>query len=127
MFQPAGLPTLEYAVRVLMALAHIVGLVIAIMLLVRKRGTPAFLALVAFALLVLLDVGGIIQIAFLRQAVARLIRSPRGLSWALGGLNCCCGLLDLIAVGCLIAALWLGLGPKAAEGLSEGAAEESQT
>ena len=25
-------------------------------------------------------------------------------------MTCCCGLLDLVAWGCLIAAIWMGLG-----------------
>lgn len=112
----APLYTGTYIARTLLIVAHLAGLVVAIMLLVRKKGTAAVLAAVAFGLLILLDIGYILDLAFLREALGRAIRSARGLAWATGGLNCCCGLFDLIAVGCLIAALWIGLGgPKAKE------------
>ncbi len=96
-------------IRVLLTLAHLAGLVVAVFLLVRRKGTAPILATAAFALLVLLDAGGIVQM-YLMPALARQVRAPRALPWLGGGLNCCCGFWDLVAWGCLIAAIWMGMG-----------------
>jgi len=89
-------------------LAHLAGLVVAIILLTRKKGTPALLALIAFGLLFLLDIGGLLRITVLDAQLNRAL-GARMLPWAFGGLGCCCGLLDLAAIVCLIIALWQGL------------------
>lgn len=101
-------------IRILLILAHLAGLVVAVLLLVRRKGTAPILATAAFALLVILDAAHIVETALL-PAIARQIRAPRALPWIGGGANCCCGLLDLVAWGCLIAAIWLGIGQPATE------------
>lgn len=102
-------------IRILLILAHLAGLVVAVILLVRRKGTAPILATAAFALLVLLDAAQIVQKALL-SASARQIRAPRVLPWIGGGATCCCGFLDLVAWGFLIAAIWIGMGgPESAE------------
>lgn len=96
-------------IRILLVVAHLAGLVVAVLLLVRRRGTAPILATAAFALLVILDAARIVGAALL-PAIARQIRAPRALPWIGGGTTCCCGFLDLVAWGCLIAAIWLGMG-----------------
>ncbi len=83
-------------------LGHLAGLVVAIILLIRAKGTATILAVVGFALLTLISIG---QIALALPAVSRqLFRvGPLWLGWPL---NCCCGFLDLAAIVCLIIALW---------------------
>ncbi len=96
-------------VRVALILAHLAGLVVAVILLVRHKGTAPILATAAFGLLVLLDAAQIVQTALL-PAIARQIRAPRVLPWIGRAMTCCCSLLDLITWGCLIAAIWMGMG-----------------
>ncbi len=92
-------------VRILLILAHLAGLVVAVLLLVRRKGTAPVLATVAFALMVILDATLIVETTLLFPILYR--RAPRAFAWVGGGLNCCWGLLALVAWGCLIAALWL--------------------
>ncbi|MGQ9468127.1 MAG: hypothetical protein ACUVSH_11295 [Anaerolineae bacterium] len=100
-------------IRILLILAHLAGLGVAVTLLVRRRGTAPILATAAFALLVLLDAAQIVQTALL-PAIAQQTRSLRLLPWIGGGATCCCGFFDLVAWGCLIAAIWVGMsGPEA--------------
>jgi hypothetical protein len=99
----------QNVVRIALIVAHLAGLVVAVILLVRRKGTAPILATAAFGLLVLLDAAQIVQTALL-PAIARQIRAPRVLPWIGGSMTCCCGLLDLVAWGCLIAAIWVGLG-----------------
>lgn len=94
-------------IRILLLLAHLAGLVVAVILLVRRKGTAPILATAAFALRVLLDAAQMVQTALL-PAIA--LRVPRALPWIGGDATCCCGFLDLVAWGCLIAALWMGMG-----------------
>lgn len=101
-------------VRILLILTHLAGLVVAVLLLVRRKGTAPILATAAFALLVILDAARIVEMALLPDIV-RQIRSLRALPWIRGGTTCCCGLLDLVAWGCLIAAIWLGISQPATE------------
>lgn len=101
-------------IRFLLVLAHLAGLVVAVILLVRRRGTAPILATAAFALLVLLDAARIVQTALL-PAIAQQIRSPRVLPWIGGVATCCCGFFDLVAWGCLIAAIWMGMSGSEAE------------
>jgi hypothetical protein len=83
-------------------LVHLAGLVVAIVLLIRAKGTAAILAVAGFALLTLISLG---QIVLNLPAMDRWLKSsaPPWLGWPL---NCCCGILDLAAVVCLIVALW---------------------
>jgi hypothetical protein len=101
----------NYIPWALAALAHLAGVVVAIILLVRKKGTAAVLALIAFVLLLLLDVGRILQLAASVRMVRLFTQAPRALPWAQAGLGCCCGVLDLAAIICLVIALWKGAGP----------------
>jgi hypothetical protein len=96
---------ITYILHVAFILAHLAGLVVAIILLVKHKGTAAILATVAFALLFIQDIGAVARLAFLddlifRQAAANTVR------WVVGGFNCCCGFLDLAAIVCLIIAVW---------------------
>ncbi|MBC7227060.1 MAG: hypothetical protein H5T61_07485 [Thermoflexales bacterium] len=102
---PAWAQTL---IRILLILAHLAGLVVAVLLLVRRKGRAPVLATAAFALLVILDAARIVETALI-PAIARQIRAPRVLPWIGGGTTCCCGFLDLVAWGCLIAAIWMGM------------------
>ncbi len=95
-------------IRIALIVVHLAGLVVAVYLLVRRKGTAPILATAAFALLVLLGAAQIVQTVLLPE-LTRQIRSPRAMSWIGAGTSCCCGLIDLIAWGCLIAALWLGM------------------
>ncbi len=81
-------------------LAYLVGLVIAIILLVRAKGTAAILAVVGFALLILISIGQIVL------SLPPVIRELYRAMWAVWVLNCCCSLLDVAAVACLIVAIW---------------------
>ncbi len=108
---------IQTLIRILLVVAHLAGLVVAVLLLVRRKGTAPILATAAFALLVILDAARIVEAALL-PAIAREIRAPRALPWIGGGTACCCGLLDLVAWGCLIAAIWLGMGrPETEQGV----------
>jgi hypothetical protein len=67
--------------HVVAVLAYLAGLIVAIILLVRTKARAATLALVGFALLMLITLGQIV-------------------------LSCCCSVLDLAAIVCLIVAIW---------------------
>ena len=110
MWPIARLSLLHYIATALITLAHLAGLVVALLLLSRKKGTAAVLATVAFALLVLLDVGRIVETTLSHRLLPQIARAARVGPWIAGGADCCCSLLDLGAIGCLIAALWKGLG-----------------
>jgi hypothetical protein len=110
---------LNYAVlvpHVAALLAYLAGLIVAIFLLVRARGTAAILAVVGFAVLILISIG---QIVLAVPPVNReLFRAGQ---WSVWGLNCCCSILDVGAIVCLIVAIWqavLGTGAgETAEGV----------
>ncbi len=95
-------------------LVHLVGLIVAIILLVRVKGTPAILATVAFGLLLVQDIGLIVRSTFLDQYIVRQM-GFRTISWAMGGLGCCCNLFNLAAFACLIIALWQALSGQTVE------------
>ena len=92
-------------------LGYLAGLVVAIILLIRARGTAAILAVVGFALLTLVSIG---QIGLALPAVGRQIArvGPLSLGWPL---HCCCGIFDLAAIVCLIVALWQALSGQTVE------------
>jgi hypothetical protein len=96
---------LTYITHVVLTLAYLAGLIAAILLLVKVKGTPAILATVAFAVLFLLGIGQIARLAFLERLVFEQFR-PGQIVWAGGGFNCCCGILQLAAIVCLIIAVW---------------------
>jgi hypothetical protein len=98
---------LTYANFVLFLIAHLAGLVVGILLLVKAKSTPAILATVAFALSLIQDIGAIMRTAFLDQTIFQALDFDfKVIRWVQGGLGCCCGLFDLIAVVCLIVAIW---------------------
>ena len=81
-------------------LAYLAGLVVAIILLIRTKSRAATLALIGFALLMLIALGQIVLV------VPRLIPELGQVQWLVWVLSCCCSLLDLAAIGCLIVAIW---------------------
>lgn len=85
-------------------LAHLAGVVVAVLLLTRRGGTPAILALVGFGVSFILDLASFGRgplVVFLGRQVG--MRQFVALST---GVGCCCGLLNLIATVCLIVAIW---------------------
>jgi hypothetical protein len=86
--------------HVVAVLAYLAGLVVAIILLVRTKARAATLALVGFALLMLITLGQIVL--SLPQLAAEFVR----VQWLVWVLSCCCSVLDLAAIGCLIVAIW---------------------
>jgi hypothetical protein len=102
--------------RVVALLAYLVGLVVAIILLVRAKGTAAILAVIGFGLLVLIGIG---QIVLSLPPVSReLYRAV----WSVWVLNCCCSILDLGAIVCLIVAIWQAVSGMGAGDVAEEAA-----
>lgn len=98
---------LSYTAQIVLALTYLAGLIVAILLLVRVKGTPAILATVAFGILFLASLGGLLRMAFLEALIVQLlevraIHLPR----VAGGFECCCGVLQLAAIVCLIVAIW---------------------
>ena len=83
--------------HVVAMLAHLVGLVIAIFLLVRTKSKAAILAAVGFGLFALINLGQIMQ---------PLLPFGRAGQWLPWVLSCCCSMFDLAAIGCLIVAFW---------------------
>lgn len=110
---------LSWIARILIVLAHLAGLVVGIILLVRKKGTPAILATVAFGTLFVLDIARILQGDVIIPRLLLRQLAARNYPWAVGVFNCCCGLFDLIAIGCLIAALWSSIAGPAAKTTEE--------
>ena len=96
---------LIYARWVIFTLAHLAGLIVAIVLLRKAKGTPAILAAVAFGLLFLQDLGAIVRRIFLDRVLGNLT-NIQGV-WEIN--NCCCGILQLAAAICLVIALWQAL------------------
>jgi hypothetical protein len=86
-------------------LAHLAGVVVAIVLLVRQRRKPvaAVLALVGFGLLLLLDLANFARGPVLRQLLHRMAVGDRA---AVIGVHCCCGIFDVAGIVCLIIAIW---------------------
>lgn len=114
---------LEYALIVPYAaalLAHLAGLVVAIILLIRVKGTPAILALVGFALLALFDIA---QIILGLPFVTESITSDTDI-W-MWFLKCCCSIFDVAAVACLIVAIWQAVSATGGE-MAEEVAEISE-
>lgn len=101
---------LIYAYWILFAIAHLAGLIVAIILLSRRKGTPAILAAVSFGLLFLQDVGQIVRRIFLDNSIQGML--GRGGVWEVS--NCCCGLIELAALGCLVVAVYQAVSGPAA-------------
>jgi len=87
-----------------MILVHLGGLIVAIILLVRRRSTPAILALVAFGLLLVTSFASLFRGALINQFASQMRYGQIG--WLVAGIGCCCSILDVIAFICLIVAIW---------------------
>ena len=87
-------------------LAHLAGVVVAVLLLTRRGGTPAILALVGFAVSAVVDIPRIvfplIQTRFFTMAPDTFRTVTTGMTVT----GCCCSVLDVGAVVCLIIAIW---------------------
>lgn len=102
MGQPAVYATIISALPIL--LVHLAGVVVAVILLVRRRSTPAILALVGFGVLFVVDIAN-----FGRSPLVGLLARQGGMNWlwiANTGIGCCCSIFDVAAIVCLIVALW---------------------
>jgi hypothetical protein len=85
-------------------LAHLAGIVVAIVLLARHRSTPAILALIGFGVLFILDLAN-----FGRGPLIGWLARRGGVTsfWtANAGVGCCCSIFDVAALACLIVAIW---------------------
>jgi len=99
--------------HVVAVLAYLAGLVVAIILLIRTKARAATLALVGFALLMLITLGQIVL------SLPQLTREFVRVQWLVWVLSCCCSVLHLAAIVCLIVAIWqavTGAGKKDAAG-----------
>jgi hypothetical protein len=96
--------------RIAVLLAHLVGLVVAVILLARSKHRAALLATVGFGLLALI---GVAQIVLALPPVSgELVRT----AWLIWALNCCCSVLDVVAAACLIVAIWQAVSGSGAAG-----------
>ena len=86
-------------------LAHLAGVAVAIILLVRleNRRTPALFALLGFALLSILDLANVARGPLIRLLSRRTVS---GIRLASVGVGCCYSIFDVVAVVCLIVAVW---------------------
>ena len=86
-------------------LVHLAGVVVAVILLVRHRSTPAILALIGFGVLFIVslaDLGRGPLIGLLARQATRMQQF-----WiANTGVGCCCSVFDVAAFVCLIVAIW---------------------
>ncbi len=96
-------------------LAHLAGVVVAIVLLVRQRerSLPPILAVVGFGLLFVIDLAN-----FARGPLINLIsqRTAAGVRAGVTGVGCCCSIVDVAATVCLIIALTQALSTPKSEG-----------
>jgi hypothetical protein len=84
-------------------LAYLAGVVVAVILVVRHRSTPAILALVGFGVLFLVALAGLGH-----GPLSRFLAEGGGMGrfGVDAGVGCCCSVFDVIAVVCLIVAVW---------------------
>ena len=94
-------------------LVHLAGVVAAIVLLVRRSGTPAILSLVGFGLLFVLDLVSFAKVPLTRFLVRQV--GMRQFVFVDTGVNCCCGLFNMIALVCLVVAIWQAVSVAAVE------------
>jgi len=83
-------------------LVHLAGLVVAIILLVRRGGTPAILASIGFGVLFIVDLANLGRGPLVRL----LTEQARQFVIVNTSAGCCCSIFDVTAVVCLIVALW---------------------
>lgn len=104
-------------------LAHLTGVVFAIILLVRieRRRTPAIFALLGFALLAILDLANVA-----RGPLIGLLshRAAAGVRLASIGVGCCYSVFDVVAIVCLIIAIWQAMSGRGTEEAALGAASD---
>ncbi len=84
-------------------IVHAAGLGTAIFLLIKYKSTSAVLAVIAFVLLLVEDIGTGLRSAFLDDLLFRQLSGS--VSTAMESFNCFCGLLRLAAIVCLIFAV----------------------
>lgn len=108
MFQQPWYVTILPALPIL--LAHLAGIVVAVILLVRHGGTPAILALIGFGVLFVADLAGFAG----GPLVGLLASQTRQFLIANVGVGCCCSVLDVVAIVCLIVAIWQAVSGAAA-------------
>jgi hypothetical protein len=86
-------------------LVHVAGMVVATILLVRQQGkrTVGLLALIGFALLLIVDLASFAQGTLIRLLSRRM---ATGIRLAHMGVACCCSIFDIAAMVCLIVAIW---------------------
>ncbi len=96
-------------------LAHLAGVVVAIVLLVRQRRktVPAVLALAGFGLLLVLDLANFARGPVIRQLLHWMVVGDRATAI---GVRCCCGIFDVAGIVCLIIALWQATSGAGVEG-----------
>jgi len=85
-------------------LVHLAGVVVAIILLTRRGGTPAILALVGFGVSLILDLA-----SFGRAPLTGFLARQVGVRQFLlvnTSVGCCCSVFNVLAVVCLIVAIW---------------------
>jgi hypothetical protein len=110
----SGLSSVLPAIPVL--LVHLAGMVVAIVLLVLQQGrrTAGVLALIGFALLLILDLASFAQGTLIRFLSRR---TPAGIGFAHISVACCCSVFDIAAIVCLIVAIWQAMSSTGTEGL----------
>lgn len=86
-------------------LAHLAGIVVAVVLLIRREEPiiAPVLALIGFGLLVVLDGANLV-----RGPLIRLLshRTEAGVRLIVASVSCCCSLINVAAIVCLIVAIW---------------------
>ncbi|RLC89991.1 MAG: hypothetical protein DRI77_15160 [Chloroflexi bacterium] len=73
-------------------------------MLVRHRGTPAILALAGFGVLFIVDL-----VSFGKAPLIRFLARQTGMRQFVlvnTSVGCCCSVFDMLAIVCLIVALW---------------------
>lgn len=104
-------------------LVHLTGVVVAIILLVRieRERTPAIFALLGFGFLSILDLANVA-----RGSLIRLLshRTVSGIRLASVGVGCCYSIFDVVAVVCLIIAIWQAMSGSATEEAELGPASD---
>ena len=111
---------LRYVNLAVLLIAHLVGLIVAIILLIKVKGTPSILATVAFALALLRDLGQVARAAFLDRFILEQVNYS-SVRLPMGGLDCCCGIFSVVGTVCLIVAIWQAVSATAQETPAEGA------
>jgi hypothetical protein len=94
-------------------LIQLAGVVVAAIVLARRRSTSAILALAGFGVMFVVGRANLARPALVSGLSSSGLGSA-GLGGYLAiqaGVGCCCSLFDVAALVCLIVALWRGLGP----------------